>query len=149
MAEKVVDGLGRELRAQASKDGAECGTGAPVNCLVTKTGLDGLDRAVEKYNPQNGAIPGACGGSAPCVKTAFDGLGRVTQVTAQDGTVTQTGYGFLADDGKSALVALAATTVDAAQVKKRVETDAFGRIVAVKGELSASARDREGWVGVG
>jgi hypothetical protein len=132
VAEKVVDGLGRELRAQASKDGAECATGTPANCLVTKTMLDGLDRAVEKHNPANGVVPGACGAGAPCVKTAYDGLGRMKQMTAQDGTVTQTTYGFLADDLKSAQGVLAATTVDAASVKKRVETDAFGRIAAVR-----------------
>ena len=130
VVERLVDGLGRQMEGRAARAGSDCTT--ITDCLVTKQKLDGLGRSIEAYNPVAGATPTACSGTSPCVRTVYDALGRVHDVTHQDGTVSKSRYNFLTSTNTGATTSLATTGEDPAGVKRVVLTDGFGRITSAK-----------------
>ncbi|MBL8242220.1 MAG: RHS repeat protein, partial [Bryobacterales bacterium] len=100
----VYDGFGREVESQQHNGTA---------WVVTKKVYDGAHRVWKVYNPTTGT---------PTVftETAYDGLGRPTQVTAPGGAKTT--YSYSENE---------TTVTDPANVKKKLVTDALGRLESV------------------
>ena len=111
------DGLGQTLQVQGEGEAAS----------VVSTRYNALGLTVQQSVPYT--LTGALGtyepvsnwGSLAATQTAYDGLGRVTQVTQADGTTVRTYY----HNRQTAVI-------DAANHQTISESDAFGRLASVK-----------------
>lgn len=82
----VLDGFGRPIQTQLTSD--------PAGTTYTATAYDGLGRVNKNYNPTRCNPPTTnCGESTWGYSTqAYDALGRVTSLTAQDNLATTTSH---------------------------------------------------------
>jgi RHS repeat-associated protein len=111
---QVLDGLGRVAETQLNSD--------PQGADYTDTTYDGLDHISTVTNPYRS------GDTLYTTSYAYDGVGRVTQVTKQDNSVVTTQY-----CGSDTLV------TDEALKWRRSDTDGLGRLIEVDEPNSASA----------
>jgi RHS repeat-associated protein len=123
--ETVIDGLGRVVQSRRSMDGSSCATDLS-NCIVTRHIPDALDRIGTVFNPVERSLPTACGTATPCTRTIYDDLGRVYQVIAADGSVTEIRYSLITTGTR----AFRTTVVDPAAVSRTVDRDALGRLIS-------------------
>jgi YD repeat-containing protein len=105
------DGLGRESESRQNVDTNTCSSGGYVS---VQRQYDGRGRLWKVSNPACGSNP------QDWTVTAYDGLGRPTDITAPGAAVTHTDYG-----------GAVATTRDPANTTRAVTTDALGRITRV------------------
>jgi len=101
------DGLGRSYQSQHP---------TPAGTVTINTTFDGLDRAASVTNPFYSTSDATYG----VTQSQYDGLGRVTQTTKQDGGVSTISY---SDN--------CTTTTDEAGRQRRSCSDALGRLVEV------------------
>jgi RHS repeat-associated protein len=134
------DGLGRKIQTKAQSSTTHC-----FQHIVTDMQYDGLGQVIRQSQPRYVETPGGCypttfwdyvspGASLyrPTL-TTYDGLGRPTDVTAPDNTVTHLDYWI--NTGNSRQVV---TTVDAKGHGTHRESDMFGRLRGVV-ELSGTS----------
>ncbi|MCG8348756.1 MAG: DUF6443 domain-containing protein, partial [Chloroflexales bacterium] len=117
--QQLYDGLGRLI--QTKRESADHG----AQQIATHYRYDGLGRVRQEGQPYYHAGPWAAyvppDSSVRWTTTSYDGIGRVSDVTAPDGSVTQIRYWMSATD-------TAATTTDAKGHKTRREFDMIGRL---------------------
>jgi len=104
----VMDGMGHVFQSQLNSD--------PAGIDFVDTTLDGLARPMNVSNPHRSTPLPTDGVTG----TQYDALGRVKQITKQDGGVTTISY-----TGNCSL------TVDEAGKRRRGCTDALGRLIEV------------------
>ena len=115
VATNYFDGLGRSYETQHA---------TPNGNATVMTTYDGLDHVVSVTNPYSSTSDPTYG----VIQTQVDALGRVTQVTKQDGSISSVHY-----NGNCA------TTLDEANKPRRSCSDALGRLVQVE-EPSGDAK---------
>ena len=104
----VMDGMGHVIQSQLNSD--------PVGVDFVDTTLDGLARPMNVSNPHRSAPLPTDGVTA----TQYDALGRVKQITKQDGGVSTISY-----------AGNCSVTVDEAGKRRRGCSDALGRLIEV------------------
>ncbi len=104
----VGDGMGHPIQTQANSD--------PAGVDYTDTAYDGLGRVISASNPHRSTSASTDG----VTKTQYDPLGRATQVTRQDGSVSSVSY-----------VANCSIALDEAGRRRRSCSDALGRLTEV------------------
>src|SRR5579864_7653738 len=82
VATNYFDGLGRVYRAQHA---------TPQGNSTVDTTYDGLDHVVQMTNPYYSTSDPTYG----VIQTQYDALGRATQVTKQDGSVSTVAYDYV------------------------------------------------------
>ena len=113
VSEVLYDGLGRQFENRQYVDTDTCSSGGFVS--VQKQ-YDALGRVWTVSNPFCATGSSDSPPASSLTTTAYDALGRVLLVTSPDGAQTQTSY-----------VGNVATIQDAANNKRGLTTDAFGR----------------------
>jgi YD repeat-containing protein len=104
----VMDGMGHVTQTQFNSD--------PAGVAFTDIVYDGMSRVMSSSNPhRNAALP-----TDGITRLQYDPLGRVTQVTKQDGGVSTVSY-----TGNCTL------SIDEAGTRRRACNDALGRRVEV------------------
>jgi RHS repeat-associated protein len=104
----VMDGMTHTIQTQLNSD--------PAGADFVDTMFDGLGRPMRISNPHRGTPLTTDG----VMSTKYDALGRVTQITKQDGSVSTISYA-----GSCSVV------IDEAGKRRRGCTDALGRLIEV------------------
>ncbi len=123
------DGLGRVVQSELCEDG----TAACATSIKTDTTYDEIGQTSTVSNPYRTTTDPTYGVTTP----HYDGLGRVTQVKLQDGSISITDY------SKAPTI----TVTDPANNRRRSRTDALGRLVEV--DEPGPGADRPGTPGDG
>jgi RHS repeat-associated protein len=128
----AYDGLGHAVQSRLTTD--------PDGTTYTATNYDGMGHAYQPYNATRCNPPtSSCGESTWGYATSiFDALGRLTQVTRQDGSIVSTSY-----SGNCS------TVTDEAGHARTSCTDGLGRLVEVQepGGPAATSGTGSGTVG--
>ena len=104
----TMDGLGRTTQARLTSD--------PLGTDYTDTVYDALGRPATVSNPYRSTSDPTYG----VIQNQYDGLGRVTQTTKQDGSVSAASY-----------TGNCTTTIDEAAKQRKACSDALGRLTTV------------------